>query len=115
MIEITTEIREHMTRVLNVLHLICYWNGIFDFEKLRATGLSRAEVKQAIECLVAEGYRIAEHRFGYGLSMAGSWTEWVWEDYKDAYGEVLYERAELRALEEEQAAAVAEVKRQLGI
>lgn len=115
-IEITAEIRENMTIVLDTLHIICdTCMGAFQFDALRCTGLSRVHVLEAIEALNAEGYCICAESVGYGLAMKGSGTLWMWVDYVKAYEYALYELDEVRELQEAQAAAVAEVERQLGI
>lgn len=84
-IEIITEIRKNMAIVLENLQIICDYagaTGSFEFECLRRTGLSRVHVLEAIAALNAEGQSIHEETIGFGLSMPGTATMWVWENYR---------------------------------
>lgn len=74
-IQITTEIRENMNRVLDTLRQIVDKNGYFEFDGLRATGLKRVEVVQAINFLNSvDGQSIRQNRTRH----AGGFSTWAW-------------------------------------
>lgn len=109
-IELTAE----MIKVIDTLHQICDENGYFEFNDLRATGLSSVEVRAAIVALNKAGYSISQNKttcFG-GASFYG----WQWHDvaWSVKYAEYEYsQRLKEESLAAEQAAAVAEVERML--
>jgi len=68
---ITEQIRSNMNIVLDTLRQIIDKNGCFEFDGLRASGLSRVEVMQAIAFLNKEDHGILKMRSEYGF--------WRWE------------------------------------
>lgn len=73
---ITTEIRANMSAVTSTIAQICDKNGNFYFDELKATGLSRAAVMQAIAFLNESGHPVLKMRseFGYWQDQTIYWN-----------------------------------------
>lgn len=76
-IEITTEIRANMNITLDTLRQVVDKDGYFEFDDLRATGLKRVEVMQAIALLNKEGQSIKQER----VTLFGGCTMYQWRWY----------------------------------
>lgn len=75
-IEITTEIQSNMNTVVATIRQICDKDGNFYYNDLKATGLSRTEVRQAIAFLNRAGHAIVEMRseLGYWQDQTIYWA-----------------------------------------
>jgi hypothetical protein len=73
-IQITAEIQSNMNTTLDTLRQIVDKNGYFEFDSLRATGLKRVEVMQAITFLNDEGQDIRQNRTRH----AGGFSTYSW-------------------------------------
>ena len=71
------QIRENMNTTLNTLRQIVDKDGNFEFTDLKATGLTRVEVQQAISFLNKEGQSIRQER----ITLFGGCTMYQWRWY----------------------------------
>lgn len=73
-LNITAEIQNNMNTVLDTIRQICDKDGSFEYNELKATGLTRAEVAQALVYLNKTGQTI--------IKMRSEASYWMWTNVK---------------------------------